>query len=43
MELEDESFDMTIFDKIMECKHNGIVNEIVIKIDGSMSIENTNN
>jgi hypothetical protein len=40
MELDDESLDMNVFDKLMEGKHN----EIVIRNDdGSMSIVNTNN
>jgi hypothetical protein len=39
MELDDESLDMDIFDKLMEGKHNEIVSE---NDDVSMSIENTN-
>jgi hypothetical protein len=39
MELDNESLDMNVFDKLMEGKQN----EIVIKNDdGSMSISNTN-
>jgi hypothetical protein len=40
MELDDESLDMNVFDKLMEGKHNEIVSE---NDDVSMSIENTNN
>jgi hypothetical protein len=40
MELDDESLDMSVFDKFMEVKHNEIVSG---NDDVSMSIENTNN
>jgi hypothetical protein len=40
MELDDESLDMTVFDKLMEGKHNESVSE---NDDDSMSIENTYN
>jgi hypothetical protein len=40
MDLDEESIEMTVFDKLMECKHNEIVSK---NDDGSMSIENTSN
>jgi hypothetical protein len=40
MELNDESSDMNVFDKLIEGKHNKIVSN---NDDDSMSIENTNN
>jgi hypothetical protein len=40
MELDDESLDMNVCDKLMEGKHNEIVSK---NSDDSMSIENTNN
>jgi hypothetical protein len=40
MKLDDKSLDMSVFDKLMEDKHNKIVSEIN---DVSISIKNTNN
>jgi hypothetical protein len=40
MDIDDESLDMTVFEKLMEGKHNEIVGN---NDDDSMSIESTNN